>query len=90
LSETNLLIRSVPLDLPQLNLPDLFSEIEKRPVIDEDDLFERVIACQSFSVYAVHEQEKRELLDFIQQQNFPKPYCKHLDQECCLDMMTDA
>lgn len=90
LSEINVLIRGLPNCLPQLNLIQLFNEIEQRGYVNDSELLEMIIACQTFSAYACHEEDKLELLDFIYQQDFPAQYCKHLDHKFCLEVMSDA
>lgn len=90
LSETTLLVRTIPQCLPQLNLLQFFEMLEQKNHINEDDLFEMITICQSMNVHACQEDEKLELLHFLHQQQFPTPYCRYLDEALCLNVMSHA
>ncbi len=90
LTETTILVRTIPQCLPQLNLQKLFEMLEQKNTVTEDDCFEIMISCQSFNAYVCQEDEKLELLHFICQQQFPASYCRHLDEALCLSVMSHA
>lgn len=89
LSESEILVRTVPSCLPQFDIKRFFTDIIANSSLIEISI-DQVIVCQTFNVYHCDIEEKLELLGFIQQHAFKSEYCKRLDETTCLSVMTNA
>lgn len=63
MSETSLMIRSIPLSVPLLDLSAFFLTIQATES-DQNDLIQHVIACQSFDAYHISSIERETLMTY--------------------------
>ncbi len=91
ISETQVIVRSVPIALPQLDIKRFVEQLLKRTVYDLPQLIKLLIACQSFDTAHLTDEEQEELSHSLQyklgQSSATKPWCLKLDLENCRDIV---
>ncbi|KTC87388.1 MULTISPECIES: DNA mismatch repair endonuclease MutL [Legionella] len=88
-SEQTLLIRSLPLVIPNLDLKQFLSSVFESPPPSTKELFELLTLCQSFDAQCAREEEIGTLSDYLRALGSDKLniWCKHLSKETCRGLL---
>lgn len=86
MGDTSVVIRTVPLLLPQLDLQQLLNGLTS-PVLLQSALMKRLVDCQSSNVHQLNHEDKIRVVDYLQQQCLTvspfSSWCIHLNVEQC-------
>ena len=88
----HILIRTMPINLPLLDLERFFLSIQKS-TYDQNDLIQQLIACQTFDAYNTSSIERETLVDFCLQHwdsMLTIQACLHLDSATCQHLMRQS
>ncbi len=86
LSVSKLLIRTIPLCLPHLDITLFIKNIDEN-FLDQEMILKQLTICQSFNPLQSLDEERGALASYLQQIKFIPPYCVSLDAPRCLSMM---
>jgi DNA mismatch repair protein MutL len=88
-SEQTLLIRSLPLVIPNLDLKQFLSKVFESSPPSMNELFELLTTCQSFDAQSAREEEIDALSDYLRTLGSDKLtiWCKHLSKETCRGLL---
>ncbi|MDP3705675.1 MAG: DNA mismatch repair endonuclease MutL [Legionellaceae bacterium] len=87
MSETRIMVRTIPQCLPLLDIGELFKQLNGVR-LEQSELIQRIAICQSFDVHHMSRDEKADIMSFLQQKKSPSRYCLHLDITTCLNIWT--
>ena len=85
-SETRVIVRTIPLCVPSLDIAQLLLDLNNLPM-DQSALLKRLVSCQSFDAHHLTAEEQGELTHYLQQQHpessVRKALCVNLNRETC-------
>jgi DNA mismatch repair protein MutL len=82
-------IRTIPTTFPQLDIKKFIQRI----CVDfptQTELLKLLVMCQSFNAFQLNQDEKIELMSYLQQQlltSSSMPWCMRLDTEKCRELV---
>jgi len=87
ISETKIMVRSIPLLLPQVDIKQLLARLSKQRSLEQAALLTLLIDCQSLDAYQLTLDEQQELTHYLHQQltqpRVSKPCYLSLDVKQC-------
>lgn len=88
-TEQTVLIRSLPLVIPNLDLKQFLTMVFESPPLSVSKLFELLTFCQSFDAQSAREEEIGILSDYLRTLGSDKLniWCKHLSKETCRGLL---
>ncbi len=90
ISDTKIMVRTVPLMIPQLNIKQLIEQLSKKKNLEKLALFKLLADCQTFDAYQLTQDEQQELIVYFHHQLSlhlaKKPYLR-LDLNQCQELL---
>lgn len=83
LKENKLLIRSMPVQLPYLDIPLFFNKLTKHTVFTVDKLLQLVCSSQNINAKYLTAEERSELSHYIIDKQKEELFCKPITEEDC-------
>lgn len=89
--DTNtLVIRAIPLNLPQLDIKQFFEKVDFKKSTNKLELQKILTECQIFNAKISSEQEISELISYSRENNFLVKYARHLNSSMCKNIFEYA